>query len=65
MVENAKIKISCKSHPLTNMTKRLSGESERKYSRTFETLEDVIREAREELCTYQDILEISDRIKQN
>ena len=36
---------------------------EEMYSRTFETLEDVIREAREDLSTYRDILEISDRIK--
>ena len=36
---------------------------EEMYSRTFETLEDVIREAREELSTYRDILEMSDRIK--
>ena len=33
------------------------------YSRSFDTLEDVIREAREELSTYRDILEISERIK--
>ena len=33
------------------------------YSRTFETSEDVIREAREDLSTYRDILETSDRIK--
>ena len=33
------------------------------YSQTFETLNDVIREAREELSTYRDILEISDRFK--
>jgi len=32
------------------------------YSRTFETLDDVIREYREELSTYRDILETSDRI---
>ena len=32
-------------------------------SRTFETLDNIIREAREELSTYRDILEISDRIK--
>ena len=36
---------------------------EEMYSRTFETLEDVIREAREDLSNYPDILEISDRIK--
>ena len=36
---------------------------EEMYLRTFETLEDVIREAREELSSYQDYLEISDRIK--
>ena len=33
------------------------------YSRTFDTLDDVIREAREDLFTYRDILEISDTIK--
>ena len=33
------------------------------YSRTLEALEDFIREAREDLSTYRDILEISDRIK--
>ena len=33
------------------------------YSRSFDTFEDVIREAREDLSTYRDILEISDRIK--
>jgi len=32
------------------------------YSRSFDTLEDVIREAREELSTYRDMLEISERI---
>ena len=32
------------------------------YSCTFETFENVIREAREELSTYRDILEILDRI---
>jgi len=31
-------------------------------SRTFDTLEDVIREAREDLSTYREILEISYRI---
>ena len=36
---------------------------EEMYSRSFDTLEDVIREAREDLSTYRDILEISDRIK--
>ena len=36
---------------------------EEMYSRTFEILEDVIREAWEKLSTYRDILEISDRIK--
>ena len=35
---------------------------EEMYSRSFDTL-DVIREAREELSTYRDILEISKRIK--
>ena len=34
---------------------------EEMYSRTFENLNDVIREARKELSTYRDILEISDR----
>ena len=33
------------------------------YSRSFDNLEDVIREAREELSTYRDILEISERNK--
>ena len=33
------------------------------YSRKFETLDDVICKAMEELSTYRDILEISDRIK--
>ena len=32
-------------------------------SRIFETLDDVIREAREQLSNYRDILKISDRIK--
>ena len=36
---------------------------EEMYYRSFDTLEDVIREAREDLSTYRDILEISDRIK--
>ena len=36
---------------------------EEMYSRSFDTLEDVIREAREDLSTYRDIMEISDRIK--
>ena len=36
---------------------------EEMYSRSFDTLDDVIREAREELSTYRDIFEISDRIK--
>ena len=35
---------------------------EEMYSRSFDTLVDVIREAREELSTYRDILEISERI---
>ena len=35
---------------------------EEMYSRTFDTLEDVIHEAREDLSTYGDILKISDRI---
>jgi len=34
-------------------------------SRTFENLDDVIREAREELSTYHDILDISDRVKKS
>ena len=38
-------------------------EREEIYSRTFETLEDVIPEAREDLSTYQDILEKPNRIK--
>ena len=38
---------------------------EEMYSRAFDTLEDVIREAREDLSTYRDILEISDRIKKS
>ena len=36
---------------------------EEMYSRSFGTLEDIIREAHEDLSTYRDILEISDRIK--
>jgi len=36
---------------------------EEMYSRTFKILENVIREPREELSSYRDILEISDRIK--
>ena len=36
---------------------------EEMYSRSFDTFEDVIREAHEDLSTYRDILEISDRIK--
>ena len=36
---------------------------EKMFSRTFETLDDVIRQAREELSTYRDILKISDRIR--
>ena len=36
---------------------------EEMYFRTFDILEDVIREAREDLSTYGDILEISDRIE--
>ena len=38
---------------------------EEMYSRTFENLDDVVREAREELSTYRDILEISDRVKKS
>jgi len=36
---------------------------EKMYSRSFETLSDVIHEAWEELSTNRDILEISDRIR--
>ena len=36
---------------------------EEMYSRTFDTLEDIIREAREHLSFFWDILEISERIK--
>jgi len=36
---------------------------EEMHSRTFETLDDMIRVAPEELSTYRDIFEISDRIK--
>jgi len=36
---------------------------EEMYSRTFENSDDVIREAREELSTYRDILEVSDHVK--
>ena len=35
------------------------------YSRTFENLDDVVREAREELSTYRDILEIADHVKKS
>ena len=38
---------------------------EEMYSRTFENLDDVVRETREELSTYRDILEISDRVKKS
>ena len=38
---------------------------EEMYSKTFENLDDVVREAREELSTYRDILEISDRVKKS
>ena len=38
------------------------GFREEMYSRASETLDDAIREAREESSTYHDILEISDRI---
>ena len=37
---------------------------EEMYSRTFNNLDDVIQ-AREELSTYRDILEISDRVKKS
>jgi len=33
------------------------------YSRIFENLDDVVREACEELSAHYDILEISDRVK--
>ena len=33
------------------------------YSRSFENMDDVVGEAREELPTYRDILKISDRMK--
>ena len=35
------------------------------YSRTFENLDDAVREAREELTTYREILDISDRVKKS
>ena len=35
------------------------------YSRSFDTLEDIIREDREDLSTYREIMEISDRIKKS
>ena len=38
---------------------------EEKYSRTFENLEDVVQEAREELSIYRDILETLDRVKKS
>jgi len=38
---------------------------EEMYSKTFENLADLIREAREELSTYRDILEISDLVKKS
>ena len=38
---------------------------EEMYSRTFENLDDFIREAREELSTYRDSLEISDPVKKS
>ena len=38
---------------------------EEMYSRTFENLDDVVREASEELSTYRDVLEISDRVKKS
>ena len=36
---------------------------EETYARSFENLDDVVRDAREELHTYRDIMEISDRVK--
>ena len=38
---------------------------EEMYSRTFENLDDAVREAREELTTYREILDIWDRVKKN
>ena len=38
---------------------------EEMYSRTFENLDDVVREAREELSTYRDIQEISYHVKKS
>ena len=35
------------------------------YSRPFEDLDDVVHDAREELPTYRDILEISDTVKKS
>jgi len=38
---------------------------EEMYSRTFENLDDAVREAREELTTYREILDISDCVKKS
>ena len=38
---------------------------EEMYSKTFENLNDVVREVREELSTYRDNLEISDHVKKS
>ena len=38
---------------------------EEMYSRSFENVDDVVREVREELPTYRDVLEISDRVKKS
>ena len=38
---------------------------EEMYSKTFENSDDVVRESREELSTYRDILEISDCVKKS
>ena len=39
--------------------------SRRDVFKNFRNLDDVFREAREELSTYRDILEISDRVKKS
>ena len=38
---------------------------EKMFSQSFKNLDDMVREAREELPTYRDILEISDRVKKS
>ena len=38
---------------------------EEMYSKTFEILDNVVQETCEELSTYRDILEISDRVKKS